>query len=225
MFENLRFAVEVIKNAVGKRSVLALLHQQVFYKRVAVPILVDLSKMEVFKNPFPDQDYRFIELKRDALESGSLRFLLDIRRLDALRNIKRGLRGFALVNADGVVIGDIWCQSPNDKRTPVDHPDLKMLKITCTERDVYALDMFIPSDYRGKKLAVPLHRSMQFALRQEGWQKLYAYYWDDNLASKWTHWMLKCAELPKIQVSRFFFLKKTHPVVQPRAQTPKGYQH
>jgi len=151
-----------------------------------------------------------IELKKDDIESGAFTFLVELRRLDALRNIKRGLRGFALVTAENIVIGDIWCKTPSDPRTPIKHPDLKMLKITCSETDTYALDMFIPTDYRGKKLAVPLHRALQRTLRQEGWQKLYAYYWEDNISSKWMHWMLKCTELPKIRISRFFFLIKAH---------------
>ncbi len=211
MLESLKFAVKLVGEAVRKRNLSTLFRQQVFYKRVAVPVVIDLSKFDIAKDPLLNLDCRFIELKQAALEAGPLTFLVELRRFDALRNIKRGLRGFALVNADHVVIGDIWCQTPNNNNgTHITHPDLKMLNITCSEGAAYALDMFIPTDYRGKKLAVPLHRSMQLALRKEGWQKLYAYYWEDNLPSKWMHWMLKCTELPKIQVSRFFFIKKTH---------------
>lgn len=212
MFEYLKFAFQLLSDTIRERHLSQLFHQQIFYKRVAIPVVIDLVDLEFKKDPLLGLDYRFVELNRQDIEAKKWTFLVINRQFDALRHIKQGLRGFALVKANDVVVGDIWCITPDNQKTTIHHPDLKMLGISASDGDVYALDMFIPADYRGKKLAVPLHRSLQAILRQEGWQKLYAYYWEDNLPSRWTHWMLKCHELPKVRVSRFFSFKKTYPV-------------
>jgi len=168
MLESLKFAVKLVGEAIRKQNLSVLFRQQVFYKRAAVPVVIDLSIVIFSKDPLLGLDCRFIEFMRGDVESGKWTFLVGNRKFAALRHISRGLRGFALVNADDVVIGDIWCQTPNNNNgTHITHPDLKMLNITCSEGDAYALDMLIPTDYRGKKLALPLHRSMQLALRKK----------------------------------------------------------
>jgi hypothetical protein len=215
MFEYLKYAFQMVSDAVKEHQSVDLFHQQVFYKRVAIPVFMDLSKLEVSKDPLHNLDYRFIELKREDIEAGKWPFLVDNRRFAALRHIKQGQRGFALVNIDNVVVGDIWCLTPNNTRAPIEHPDLDMLKITCSGEDVYALDMFIPKNYRGKNLAVPIHRSFELTMKHEGWRNLYAYYWQDNIPSRWMHLMLKFSELPKFQVSRFFFIRIIHQPVGP----------
>lgn len=89
------------------------------------------------------------------------------------------------------------------------HSDLKMLGIACEEGDAYAFDMLIAPKYRGKNLAVPLQKSLQATLKKEGCQRVYGFYWDDNLPALWMHRMLKFKELPKKRISRFFFLVKS----------------
>lgn len=218
MFENLKFALKLVGDAIKKRGLSTLFHQQVFYKRVAIPGYFDLTQLAISKEPLSGLDYRFIELKWEDVEAGKWTFLAAHRRLAALRHFKQGLRGFALVNKDNVVIGDIWCLTPNNKETPIKHPDLDMLNIQCTRDDTYALDMFLSPSHRGKNLAVPIHRSLELALKREGWRRLYAYYWEDNIPSRWMHLMLKFSELPKMHISRFFFIKTTHAV--PRKGSP-----
>lgn len=212
MFENLKFALKLVSDAIGKRELFTLFHQQVFYKRVAIPGYFDLAQLEISKDPLFGLDYRFIELKREDVEAGKWTFLAAHRRLAALRNFKHGLRGFALVDNEAVIIGDIWCLTPKNKNTPIHHPDLDMLNIDCTGEDTYALDMFLPPSQRGKNLAVPVHRSLELVLKREGWRRLYAYYWGDNIPSRWMHLMLKFSELPKMRISRFFVIRTTHTV-------------
>jgi hypothetical protein len=212
MFENLRLALKLVADAIKNRQLSKIFQQQVFYKRVAIPGYFDLTQLEISKDPLSGLDFRFVELKREDIEAGKWTFLASQRRLTALRHFKQGLRGFGLVDAEAVVVGDVWCLTPGKEKKPIQHPDLRMLEINCTAQDAYALDIFLPLSQRGKNLAVPVHRSLELLLKCEGCRRLYAYYWQDNIPSRWMHLMLKFNELPKIPVSRFFFIKTTHTV-------------
>lgn len=219
MFENLKFALKLVADAMKNRELSTIFQQQVFYKRVAIPGYFDLTQLEISKDPLSGRGFRFIELKREDIEAGKWTFLAAQRRPAALRHLKQGLRGFALVDADGVVIGDVWCLTPGKEKKPIEHPDLAMLNIECASEDAYALDIFLPPSQRGKNLAVPVHRSLELVLKREGWRRLYAYYWEDNIPSRWMHLMLKFSELPKLRISRFFFIRTTHIV------SGKGTRH
>lgn len=223
MFENLKFALKLVGDAIRKGDLPTLFHQQVFYKRVAVPGYFDLTQLVISKDPLLGLEYRFIELTRQDVEAGKWTFLAGQRRLAALRHFKQGLRGFALVDPQNTVLGDVWCLTPGRANKPIQHPDLSMLGINCTEQDVYALDIFLPPSHRGKNLAAPTHRSLQLVLKGEGWRRLYAYYWLDNIPSRWMHLMLKFSELPQLRISRFFFIRTTHAVSSQGAQHTRLY--
>lgn len=212
MFENMKYTLSLVSDAIKKRDFSTLFHQQVFYKRVAIPGYFDLARLEISKDPLFGLAHRFIELTREDIEAGKWIFLAAQRRLTALRHFKQGLRGFALVDNQNIVIGDVWCLTPGKEKKPIQHPDLSMLDIQCAAQDAYALDIFLPPSHRGKNLAAPVHRSLELTLKQEGLQRLYAYYWEDNIPSRWMHLMLKFNELPKLLVSRFFFIKIIHAV-------------
>jgi hypothetical protein len=209
MFENILLPVYLIRDAVNQKEILQLFHEQVFFARVVIPVTIDLTTLKDQQNPFQNSDYQFVELNIEDLRVRNSTFSTRSRYFKALRNIKRGLRGFVLLK-DTIVISDIWCVVPQNRNAPIRHPELDMLGITCTDGDVYALDMFLDPACRGKKLAVPIYQSLEITLKREGWRRIYAYYYEDNISSKWMHFMLKFKELPKLRVSRFFFIIKTH---------------
>jgi GNAT superfamily N-acetyltransferase len=209
MFEEILLTISLIREAITQREMNQLFHEQVYFKRVVIPVTIDLSMLNDQLNPFQNSNFQFIELNYEDLRNRNLSFSVRSRYFKAMRNIKKGLRGFILLY-DDTVISDIWCLVPRNLNTPIRHPDLDMLGITCDDRDIYALDMFIDPAYRGKKLAAPIHQSLQLTLKREGWRRIYAYYYEDNISSKWMHFMLKFKELPKLRVSRFFFLIKAH---------------
>lgn len=97
---------------------------------------------------------------------------------------------------------------PTQDNKPILHPDLDMLGIRAKEKEVYAFDMLIDPSFRGKNLAVPIQRSLQLALKAEGYSLVYGFYWQDNIPAMWMHRSLKFRELPKRWVSRFFFIKR-----------------
>ncbi|PWH11911.1 MAG: hypothetical protein DDG60_15765 [Anaerolineae bacterium] len=207
MFETLRFAFSLLGEALAEGSLFPLIRQQVFYQRVAIPVVIDLTRLSFSQDPLAGSEYQCVRLQQQAILTGQQVFDRPVRRFDALRHLKQGLLGFGLSNSSGILFGDMWCALPNN---PVACQDLSMLGLSCEADALYALDMFLAPAYRGHNLAVRLHRSVELALQQEGWRKLYAYYWEDNRPSRWMHLMLKCTELEKKRISRFFGIKITH---------------
>jgi GNAT superfamily N-acetyltransferase len=205
MFEHIKMVIGIIYEAVKEGKLLDIFHDQVWNHRIATPAVMDLTQLPPPGDLFEGTDLRFLEMKLDVLKESNWVFTTPSRRSKALRNLKRGWRGFAVLQ-DSKVIGDMWCVTPQAGQT-VTHPDLKMLGIECEAKDVYAWDMLIDPAYRGKNLAVPIQRSLWNVMKAEGFERLYGYYWDSNIPALWMHRMLKFKELPKRWASRFFFIK------------------
>lgn len=203
MLENFKYAVSVLVESLGSGTLLPNLRQQVFFDRILIPAFLDLTSLDSPPDPLAGLGLRLAELTAEAIQSGTWHFLVSSRRLRALRNLKRGMRGFALVEGN-TVLGDIWCVAPRDPRTPVRHPDLKMLGITCQAQEMYSTDMFLAPAYRGRRLAAPFHRAFELRLKQEGWERDYVGYYADNIPAVRMHRALGCIELPRRRVTRFF---------------------
>jgi len=206
MFENVMLAFYLFQEAHREERLLDLFRNQIFRNRIATPAVMDLTQTQFDKNLL-NTGYQFIELKIDDLNSKKWSFAVPSRHIKAYRNLKRGLRGFAIAEGS-VIVGDVWCVSPKSTNTDARHPDLELLGIICKHDEAYGQDMLISPTRRGNNLAVPLHRYLQRTLKSEGYGKLYGYYWNDNIPAMWMHRMLRYKELPKRRVSRFFFLKK-----------------
>ena len=103
MLEYLKFAFQFISNAARERNLAQLFRQQVFFRRTAVPFTINLQTLNIKNNPLSEMGYRLITLRRDEIEAQRWAFLVETRRFNALRHFKRGLSGFALVNAENVV--------------------------------------------------------------------------------------------------------------------------
>ncbi len=173
--------------------------------RIATPAKMD-SLADISSNRFASRSsISILELKIEDLLAGKWSFAVRSRYFKALRNLRKGWRSFALIEG-ATVVGDVWCDTVCGPENIVAHPDLKMLGINCKEREVYAFDMLIASHYRGKNFAVPLQRFLHSSLKNEEFRKVYGFYWNDNLPALWMHRMLKYKELPKRNLSRFFFL-------------------
>jgi hypothetical protein len=208
MFQAIRIAFLQASEAFAEEGWKHVLRPRVFLNKEVTPAEMDLSTLPSSSALLRDTGYQFVELKREDLQAGKWSFMVPSRRFKALRNTKRGWRGFAIVEGN-LVIGDVWCVTPSRDGVPIVHSDLGMLGITCGEKDVYAFDMQIATTFRGKNLAVPLQRSLHTILKAEGFRKVYGAYWNDNLPALWMHRMLKYKELPKRSVSRFFFLQRS----------------
>jgi len=208
MFERFKLAFYLVIEAIVDGKLIKLFRQQVFFNRIATPAAIDLTQILPNDNTFEDTGYKFIEFTLNDLIAKKWSFAFHSRSIKAVSNIQKGLRGFAIVK-DSSVIGDMWCVVPQKEVSRVVHPDLEMLGIVNEPSEVYAFDMLIDPQHRGKNLAVPLQRNLHITMKSEGYKNLYGYYWNDNIPAMWMHRMLKFKELPKRRVSRIFFVKWT----------------
>lgn len=197
----------------------ALLKRQVSWNRLLTPVEMDLTTLPQDAMAPVNSGLRFVELLMEDLQAGKWKFSVRSRGVKAVYKLKRGIRGFALVQ-DSLVIGDVWCVTSRDGK-PASHPDLETLGLTCGDREAYGFDMLIDPSYRGKNLAVPIQRALQRTLKEEGFLKVYGAFYDDNLPALWMHRMLKYKELPKRQVTRFFVFNRSEPAAQPSTPTKK----
>jgi hypothetical protein len=203
MFESAALTVQLVREAFLYGQFRDLLRTRIHLHRMATPVEMDLTTFTPPRNIVP-ANFQFVELLPDELRNGKWSFVVQSRYVRALRNVNRGLRIFALVK-DSEVVGDMWAITP----VPATHPDMDLLGINCKDREAYTFDMLIAPAYRGMNLAVPLQRSLHAQLKAEGYRKVYGYYWDENLPARWMHRLLKFKELPKRDISRFFFFTKS----------------
>jgi GNAT superfamily N-acetyltransferase len=222
IFEYILFAVRIFRDAINHKALLQLFRESVFFAKVVIPGSIDLTTLNDQQNPFQNSDYQFKELGLEDLATENSTFSIRCRHLKAMRKIKRGWRGFVLLK-DSTIVGDIWCDTPQNRNAPIRFPDLDVLGITFADGDAYAADMFIDPAYRGKKLAVPFYLSLELKLKREGWRRIYACYYEDNICAKWMHCSLKFKELPKFRESRFFFLTKTYKFFPHRPSANRTY--
>ncbi len=209
MLTSIKIVFHQVIETLAEHGVKGIFHPRVFWNRRAIPVEMDLLTVNLpLAGQLNNAEFKFFEITMDDLRSGKWTFAVPSRGLKAVRNLKRGYRGF-VVAKDSTIVGDLWCIAPRKGGKPIYHPDLRMLDIVCGIEDAYAFDMLIPSTYRGKNLAVPLQKTLQSALKMEGYQRVYGYFWEDNLPALWMHRMLKFKELPKRRVSRFFFLVRS----------------
>jgi GNAT superfamily N-acetyltransferase len=210
MYEWILMTYYEIREALLEGGLWNLIRKRIYWQRTATPVEMDLTTLSPFED-IEDSDYQFIELTSERLCTVNWTFKVASRYFKACRNLKKGWRCLALAN-DSIVLGDIWCISQCKVGNTHIHTDLSLLGITCKVHEAYAFDMYIDTAYRGKNLAVFLQRFLQSTLKTEGYEKVYGFYWTDNVPALWMHRMLKFKELPKQRLSRFFFLQRAQPL-------------
>lgn len=219
MFDKIKVIFHRSREILTEGNLRAEIQKQIFWNKIATPVEMDLCTLPPNINIYQDTEYKYVELKLADLQTEKWVVPLSSRRMKAFQYLKKGWRNFAIVK-DSTVVGDVWCVTFPPGLAYHMHPDLKMLGIQYKEGEAYGFDMLIDPAYRGKNLAVPLHRHLQVSLKNEGFTKVYGYYWNDNLPALWMHRMIKFHELPKRRVSRFFsiiyarFLNQTGPSIQ-----------
>jgi hypothetical protein len=202
-----------LREMVAEGDLRNLFRNRVFFNRIAIPACMDLAALKIPVDSGKNSNYKFLELTQEDIRIRTRSFAMKSRALRATRNLKKGFRGFAILEGQSVV-GDLWCITPDKSGNCISHPDLGILGVTCEENEAYAFDMHIETSRRGKNLAAPLQRFLHSVLKEEGIRRVYGFYWADNIPALWMHRMLKFKELPKRKVSRFFFLQKSRDAAQ-----------
>lgn len=185
-----------------------------YINRIAVVVGKDLSSLAPQGNPLDQAGIKLVAITPDLLaQEGktqqTLIFPKEERRLKALNYLRKGYRGFALVNGSEVS-GYIWYVNAHHDRKASLHPDMKMLGIRCGDNDVYTFDMYLHPDRRGNNLANFIQNGALHEIKKQGFSRALGYYWADNIQALWVHRTLRWKELERIKVTRLSFLHYSH---------------
>ena len=186
----------------------------IFINKVAITVEKDLLLLPPLENSQKHIDVKLVEItpasiSQEAENQQALVYSNDKRhenrRQKAAYYLKKGYRGFALVRGNEVC-GDIWYIGARiDRQGPL-HPDMKWLGIRCGVNEAYAFDMYLYPEQRGNNMATWLQNGALHEMRTVGFTKVFGYYWVKNIPALWAHRMLRCKELKRIKLSRFFFI-------------------
>jgi len=168
-------------------------------KQTAVKTRLMLSKLKPDAQRNGRGDEACLEISRDRLDSGQLRYLVKSRYLKARRNLQLGYRGFALADKDEV-LGDVWYVTNADRGAEM--PDLEWLDIRLSAEDVYLFDMHLVKEHRGGGTARLLLAGALRQLKEKGYRTAYGYYVSHNIPALWIHRMLGYEEVSRIVVRR-----------------------
>jgi hypothetical protein len=186
------------------------LQEHIFLSRVGVLVEKDLASLQPLGDAVKKAGLEIVRVTADVVAPnahGTPRILYQSpKRLEkVLRYMRRGYRGVALARA-GVVVGDVWYWSAAFALDNCRHPDLRWLPIVCGRDDVYAFDLALFPDERGKNLANLVQTTALHEIRSDGFQKVFGYYWLENLPALWVHRTLRWKEVRRVAVSRVYCL-------------------
>ncbi|GBC63760.1 hypothetical protein DENIS_4758 [Desulfonema ishimotonii] len=114
---------------------------------------------------------------------------------------ERGARCLIAVRGDKCLGYQFWTRD-NQFR------DLKMLDLKLKENEAYLFDLFVFKELRGTSLPKIISAEAFNHLVSEGVNKIYGYYFSDNIKALWWHkFYLKCREINRVRIHRVFFLE------------------
>ncbi len=88
--------------------------------------------------------------------------------------------------------------------------DIQKLGIKLADDEAYLFDLFVSPDYRGTLLPKILVQEVFAHLITVGVNKIYGFYFSDNIKALWWHRaILKCKELKRLKSHRFVWVEWT----------------
>lgn len=86
--------------------------------------------------------------------------------------------------------------------------DLRKLGIRLKDSEAYLFDLFVYPQYRGTDIPKMVARETFNHLVSKGVNKIYGFYFSDNIKALWWHRaILKCKEIKKVKIHRFLFFE------------------
>ncbi len=214
MLNRLIMTLKYILKAIKFDIVYYYFREMIYINRVAVTVEKDLSSLIPISESLEHAGVKLVAVTPDVImqdaEKGRTFIYPDEDRLkSAVRYLNKGYQGVVLVRGRKVS-GDIWYTSKRNRQKGPIHPDVKWLKIRCGDNDVYAFDMYLHPDKRGKNLATLLQNGALHEIKKNGFAKALGYYWAKNVPALWVHRTLKWSELARVKVTRFLFVRYSH---------------
>jgi GNAT superfamily N-acetyltransferase len=211
MITYLKMRLLHIAETIRFNGVAFLLRELVYRHREAIVVEKDLSSVASPEEALRQVNVHIEEITAPVLARHALQFPVRNRALKALRYLKKGYGGFALVSGNEVK-GDIWYSASPAAQNGAHTPDVKWLGIQCEDNYAYTFDMYLNPEHRGGPLASLLQRGALYELKKKGFDRAFGYFWANNIPALWVHRMLKWSERGRIKMTRFFFVKfAAHP--------------
>lgn len=209
MLQYCKMRVVQALETVRQKSLINLLKETIYVNREAVPVEIELSGLRPMADfPRPPGE-EVVEITPELLESGSCSYPVQSRYLKAFNYLKRGYRGYALLQG-ATVAGDIWCADTRTEKDGRKHSDEEWLEINCGPAEVYTFDMFVAPGLRGGNIAAALQNSALHDLKRKGFSKAYGFFWADNVPALWVHRTLRWRELSRVRATRLLLSRKLH---------------
>jgi len=213
MFDVLRMRAAQVADVLRTDGVVFLCKQVAYLNRSAIVVKKELAEIVDRPAPLEAANLMVVELERNSVASGALRFALTSRRLKAQHLFDHGYTGFGLVRGD-TVVGDMWCcfsETESDPRRV--HIDLRRFGFTEWDKScVYTFDIFVAPAERKSGVAAAFQNAAMLKLRARGFQRGYGFYWADNLQAHWcTRVMNKWSRIKIVKISRLLVLTVAYP--------------
>jgi hypothetical protein len=227
MFNSLKMRIAQVSEFIRSNGWVATLHELIFFRRTAVIIEKDLSNVAERTEPLVKSALYVREIDKSMLDSGEYTFAVKSRYYKALKYLKQGDTGFALLRGC-VIVGDTWHWISNSTSDENDlHADLRCFRFrNWNKADVYGFDMFVAAEERKAGVSAAFQNCVMLSLRAKGYRKMLAYYWADNIRAYWCHRATnKWNELRRVKVSRFLTIMKSSPAEGKRTRNdPVGQE-
>lgn len=227
MLNSLKMRILQVSEFIRSRGWAATFHEVVFFGRTAVIIEKDLSEVAERTEPLFKSDLYVREIDASMIESGEYLFAVKSRYYKAVKYLKQGDGGFALVRGR-LIVGDTWHWIADGTCKPDElHEDLRCFGFRdWNQADVYGFDMFVAAEERKTGVSAAFQNSVMLSLRAKGCRKMLAYYWADNLRAYWCHRAInKWNELRRVKVSRFLTVMQSSPIERkPAPNGPFGHE-
>lgn len=219
MFDRLKMRVTQITEIVQSNGWGFVFKEMVFLHRIAIVVEKDLCEIPDHPEVLARSSMKVVEINNDMIERNIYDFALRSRRLKALRNLRRGCGGMALVR-DNRIIGDTWhwaSDSTDDPRFL--HEDLRRFGFKSWARNhVYTFDIFVAPAERRSGISAAFQNSAMLHLRAKGFTKGYGFYWADNIPAHWcTRVTNKWKKVCEVPVSRCLFFTWADAVAKEQA--------
>lgn len=208
MFDRLRMRQTQIAEMVQSKGWRFVFKEMIFLHRIAIVVEKDLSEIQDPSKLLARSSLKVVEMNHDMIERGTYDFALRSRKLKALRNLKRGYGGMALIR-DNRIIGDTWHWASDSTDDPrLLHGDLRRFGFRRWAKNyVYTFDIFVAPTERKSGISAAFQNSAMLHLRAKGFTKGYGFYWADNIPAHWcTRVTNKWKKVCEVPVSRCLFL-------------------
>jgi len=223
MFDVLRLRAAQVADVLRTDGWIFLCKQVAYLNRSAIVVEKEFAEVVDRSAPLQAAGLRVVELERNSVASGAVRFALASRRLKARHLLEHGYIGFGLVRGD-LVVGDMWCCFSETESDPKRvHADLRRFGFTEWDKSsVYTFDIFVVPAERKSGVAAAFQNAAMLNLRAKGFRKGYGFYWADNLLAHWcTRVMNKWNRIKIVKISRFLVLTFAFPSRE-RPEVPKA---